>query len=522
MILSEITDMIIIEIIHKINHARFEEKIMLTYDFSDMRKEETLTSYLYRKIRADILEGRLKTGEKIPSKRTFSRNLGVSTVTAENVYAQLAAEGYLISRPRSGHYVAPIGGTLLFPRLRADPKAANLKSSGDGELPGRRSNDTEDDKSEENQKTPEINLADGRPEPETFPFGTWARIVREVLQEKRRELLTRAPGSGVAVLREEIARYLLQYQGLEATPDQIIIGAGTEYLYSLLIRLLGGDKVYAVETPGYPKTARIYETNRVAVKYIPMDRSGISMQALSKSGADVVHISPSHQFPTGITMPVGRRAELLEWAETSETEDRYIIEDDYDSEFRLAGRPIPLLMSMDRGGKVIYLNTFTKSLASTIRISYMVLPLSLLKRYREKLGFYSCTVSNFEQYTLAEFIRRGYFEKHINRMRTYYRRKQKMVLDQIRSGRLMEMVEIIGEGAGLHFILRVRTNRSEQELTELADGAGVRIFGMSHYGFMAAHSGENEQLPCMVVNYCSLSEEQIRTFPDRLYAAWNM
>lgn len=482
---------------------------MLTYDFHD-REDETLTAYLYRRIREDILEGRLKAGEKMPSKRAFSRNLGVSTVTVENVYAQLAAEGYLMPKARSGYFIAEIGDALLVPRRGSEDRNVPGPSGKESGAEGQQGGGT-------------IDLSGAKAEPETFPFGTWAKIVRGVLAARRTELLTRSPGNGIPELRQEIASYLLQYQSMNVSPDQIIIGAGTEYLYSLLIRLLGNDKVYALETPGYLKTGRIYESNRVRVRYIPMDGSGISMDALKSAGADVVHISPSHQFPTGITMPVRRRAELLRWA--GEKDGRYIIEDDYDSEFRLSGRPIPSLMSIDQDGRVIYLNTFTKSLASTIRISYMVLPRQLLWRYRRQLGFYSCTVSNFEQYTLAEFIRQGFFEKHINRMRTYYRKKQNLVLSSIEKSRLADMTEIVGEDAGLHFLLRVSAGKSGQELTELAAEKGVVIYGLEHYRQggqerVEEERSSGEQKPSMVVSYSGLTEEQIETFPGLLSEAW--
>lgn len=476
---------------------------MLTYDFHDL-KDETLTEYLYRRIRTDILEGRLSSGEKMPSKRAFARNVGVSTVTVENVYAQLMAEGYLTSKPRSGYFVEKIGDALLVPRGTGAEKAGMT--------------DTEElrESGTLHESRQEIDLTGAETDPDTFPFGIWAGIIRGLLQDRRRELLTRAPGTGIYPLRRQIADYLLQYQDLAVSPEQIVIGAGTEYLYSLLIRLLGNDRSYAVETPGYPKTARIYETNGVNVRFIPMDHAGISLKDLEESGADIVHISPSHQFPTGITMPAGRRAGLLAWADRRKG---YIIEDDYDSEFRLSGRPIPPLMSMDRAGRVIYLNTFTKSLACTVRISYMVLPERLLQRYREKLGFYSCTVSNFEQYTLAEFIRQGHFEKHINRMRTLYRKKQNQVLESIKRSGLPDMSDVEGAGAGLHFLLRVRTKRSGEELTERAKEAGVRIFCLDRYMERSAETAQPEY-PCMVVNYSGLTDRQIRDFPALLRKAW--
>ena len=209
----------------------------------------------------------------------------------------------------------------------------------------------------------------------------------------------------------------------------------------MIIQLLGREKKYALEDPGYRKIAQIYKSNNVNFEYIPLDSDGIDRKALEKSSAQVLHISPSHHFPTGIVTPISRRYELLSWA--SESAERYIIEDDYDSEFRFSGKPIPSLQSIDTLDKVIYINTFSKSLTSTIRISYMVLPKELMELYKKELSFYSCTVSNFEQYTLASFIQQGYFEKHINRMRNYYRAHRDRVMSAIKNHRLYDKVSII-------------------------------------------------------------------------------
>ena len=224
-------------------------------------------------------------------------------------------------------------------------------------------------------------------------------------------------------------------------PDQIVIGAGTEYLYGLLVQLLGNEKQYCVENPGYRKIVQVYRQYHISCKYADLDEMGMTFEGLRAAGADIAHISPNHHFPTGITMPAGRRYEILAWA--NERVGRYIIEDDYDSEFRLNGKPIPPLFSMDACEKVIYMNTFSKSLTPTIRISYMVLPVHLINRFYRELSFYACTVSNFEQYTLAAFIRKGYFEKHINRMRLYYSRQRKKMIETIRKSRLHDVCEIM-------------------------------------------------------------------------------
>ena len=254
---------------------------------------------------------------------------------------------------------------------------------------------------------------------ENFPFSVWAKLVREMVSGESATLLQPPPVGGIPELRKAIADHLYAFRGIGVSPEQIIIGAGTEYLYGLLIQLFGNTAIYAIEDPGYAKISKIYESHGVRVRHIPMDENGIRTEVLEASASDILHLSPSHHYPTGIVTSISRRYELLGWA--SKSEKRYIIEDDYDSEFRLLGRPIPALQSIDVMDKVIYMNTFSKSLSSTIRISYMVLPEKLLKMFYAKLGFYSCTVSNFEQYTLARFISGGYFEKHINRMRNYYR-----------------------------------------------------------------------------------------------------
>ena len=239
------------------------------------------------------------------------------------------------------------------------------------------------------------------------------------------------------------------------------------------------------------------------------------MDCLRESDADVVHISPSHHYPTGITTPVGRRYELLAW--TGEREGRYIIEDDSDCEFRLAGRPIPSLQSIDRLGRVIYMNTFTKSLTSTIRIAYMVLPPALMQEFQEKLGFYSCTVSNFEQYTLSDFIGGGYFEKHINRMRNYYREKRDALLRAVAGSPLADRAEVRNADAGLHFLMKVDTRLDDEALISRAASAGIRISCLSQYYHGDAAEPERHTV---VVNYAGLEREQLQRTADGLYRAW--
>lgn len=429
---------------------------MLTYSFTNL-KNESLYTHLYQCIRQDIVDGKLISGEKLPSKRSFAKNLGVSTITIENAYAQLLSEGYIYSIPKKGFYVSDFKNNVIKP-VKLTTENVELSSGQSDFLADFSSNQTR---------------------PENFPFSIWAKLMRETFNTNSPELMTKPPCGGIMGLRQAIATHLEQFRGMHVQPEQIFIGAGTEYLYGLLIQLLGFDKKYAIENPGYEKIAAIYHSYSVEYHYIPMDDNGILVDELEKSGADVVHISPSHHFPTGIVTPISRRYELLGWAAASA--DRYIIEDDYDSEFRLTGKPIPSLQSMDITQKVIYINTFTKSLSSTMRISYMVLPPELANRFLERLSFYSCTVSNFEQYALMRFINEGYFEKHINRMRNFYHKQRDILLGAIKNSPLASHVTIMEEDSGLHFLLKVDTELSDEELMQRALQKGVKLNSLSTY-----------------------------------------
>ena len=460
----------------------------------DIFSKEPLYVQIGQFIKQQIRSGQLPPGTKLPSLRRLAAVLQISRTTAETCYNQLMAEGFVESLPQKGYYAADI----LLSEKKPAAKPAGVKTAPDVQY----------------------DFANNYIDATTFPAALWRRHISRALRD--RELLSGyGDPQGEPALRQALAEYSHESRGVSCSPEQIIIGAGTEYLYGLLIRLLGNDLVYAVESPGYPKTARIYESGGVRVCPIPMDGKGMDVGKLRESGADVVHVSPSHQFPTGVTMPVSRRSELLAWS-TEGSALRYIIEDDYDSEFRLSGRPIPSLMSIDRSGTVIYLNTFTKSVAPTIRISYMVLPEALLARYRSKLGFYSCTVANYEQYILAEFIRRGHFEKHINRMRNQYRQKRDRLLDAIRRCGPDGNMEAEGADAGLHFLLHVSVRCGEEELSRRAAASGVRIFGLGTYALHGVGETDRaEQDPCMVVSYSGLTDEQIPEATRRLKEAWS-
>ena len=346
---------------------------------------------------------------------------------------------------------------------------------------------------------------------EDFPFTVWARLMRQTILEQDTALLRPAPPSGAAVLREAIAQYLRQFRGMAVSPEEIIVGAGTEVLYNLLVQLLGRDKCYAVEEPGYGKIARIYGVNQVALEYIGVDEKGLDIAALRRTEADVVHISPSHHYPTGIVMPIGRRHELLRWA--AQKPGRYILEDDYDSEFRFVGRPIPTLYSADENRRVIYINTFSKTIAPSIRISYMVLPPELLERFRARLGFYACTVSAFEQYTLANFMARGHYEQHLNRMRKRYHQKRDAVIETIEKSGLG--ARITEQDAGLHFLMTLPTALSDARLREQAAARGLHLPLLSDYYRVP----ETAPSHVLVVNYSGMDLQKLPEALLRLRAA---
>lgn len=465
---------------------------MLTYSFTDIGSD-SLYEHLYKCIKKDILNRILTVNEKLPSKRTLAKNLNISTITVENAYAQLMAEGYIYSIPKKGYFVSDVSA---FIRYSKTDNSSTTQSFDDYSKP------------DENYFADFISNSIN---PDNFPFSIWTKIIREVISEETNELMKNPPSGGIPKLRNAIAKYLLEFRGIDVDPRQIIIGAGTEYIYSLLIQLFNEDAVYGVEDPGYKKISLIYKSHGSKCRHIPMDNNGISMDFLNESDIDILHISPSHHYPTGIVTPISRRYELLNWA--SQSDKRYIIEDDYDCEFRLQGNPIPSLKSIDVLEKVIYINTFSKSLASTIRISYMVLPKHLLDLFYKKLGFYSCTVSNFEQLTLARFIEKGFFEKHINRQRNFYKSQRNVLLECIKKNFTDLNYTIKEEDAGLHFLLKIDTEYSDEELVKRAKENGLRIACLSQY----YSDNPNDTLHTIVVNYSGLDTKKIPEAINRLY-----
>ena len=452
---------------------------MLTYDLAE-RGSRTMYEFLYEKMKEDIMQGVLKTGEKLPSKRAMAEHMDVSIKTVENAYNQLLLEGYITSAEKKGYFVSKLSkgghGTTVYEGFTTKYKEEQVLADFTAH---------------------NINY-------DKFPFASWAKVMRETLTDYDTSLLKMVPFNGVEELRIQIAEYLYRYRGMQVSPDNIIIGAGTEYLYGRLLQLLGKDAFYAVENPGYKKISRLYEANGVKWTYIDIDKRGMNVDALRASGASVAHVSPEHHYPVGIVTPIGRRQELLAWA--AEEMGSYIIEDDYDCEFRLVGRAIPSLQSMDANHRVIYMNNFSKTMVPSLRVSYMVLPEKLMERYLSTMSFYSCSVSGFEQYALARFMEKGYFERHIRRSIHYYKQQRDKICSMFRASSLNKISRIIETGAGTHFLLRVDTDLSDVEIKWAAKERGVLIQCLSEYCF------ENQHLykGFLIINYSDMEEERLK------------
>lgn len=466
----------------------------------DSRSSTPLYEQLYLYIKEEIMNGHLRAKEKLPSKRTLCAHLKVSQNTVETAYAQLTAEGYVFSKPKSGYYVQTMGSPLI-----AEPHpAAFCGSTSQAKAMPKPS------------ALPRYDFRTNEVDTDRFPFSAWAKLSRETLCEDSRHLLEAIDPQGDEGLRAEIARYLHDFRGIEASPDRIIVGAGSEYLLGLAVQLLGREKLYAVENPGYLKIRKILGGNGAKTVSIPLDENGIRPDKLIDSGAEIVHVTPSHHFPLGIIMPAARRQQLLHWA--AEADGRFILEDDYDSEFRFSGRPIPALQGLDRSGRVIYFNTFAKSLAPSLRIGYMVLPVPLLEIYLRDFRFYSSTVPSFEQITLRRFLHDGYFERHLSRMRNVYKAQRDRLLQEIGRYNRSRKITVSGQDTGLHLLLRVENGMSETQLVASALAAGVKVYGLSGYCSEPADvSGSH-----IVLGYAGFPPDDIADAVARLAKAWKI
>lgn len=473
---------------------------MLDYDL-ESRGELSLYEFVYRSIRRDIEAGTLASHEKLPSKRAFAQHLGVSLITVENAYAQLVTEGYCYTRPRSGYYVSELSFRNV--SMREWDKGTGHLSHCQQSLTNNGTNDLSlCPKSAPASFALDLSRVDVDP---AMVSRVWGKALRRVLSaESDEELYGSQPPKGTLRLRRAIARRLHETRGLEADPERIVVGAGSQLLDAALVQLLRPRGSVALENPGYPRLAQIYESAGLPVSPIGLDDEGMSMEGLQASDASLVHVMPSHQFPTGIVTSIRRRYELLAWA--SEVEGRYIVEDDYDAPFRLAGRPVASLASIDVTGHVIYTNTFSKSLGPALRMAFMVLPPKLAEAWDERVGFYANTVSVIDQIALARMIEEGDYERHVNRYRKVQRDVRDAFVDEMIRLAPSGRVRVEQADSGLHFVLSIE-GADEEQIAAAALERGVRLSPMEDYAIASLLPHDDARF---AIQYGGLDAESAR------------
>ncbi|MCD7726599.1 MAG: PLP-dependent aminotransferase family protein [Clostridiales bacterium] len=459
------------------------------------KSDKTLYQQIYEYIRNEIRTGSLLQNEKLPSTRFLAEYLQVSRTTVDMAYGQLAAEGYLEARPQRGYFVCAVDNLY---DIETQPSEEKQSCRPVGE-----------------QAVYACDFSPDAIDMSFFPYATWKKITKNILVDAKSSMFALGEPQGDLELRTTICRYLHGSRGVNCEPEQIIIGAGNDFLLLLLEKILGRHVHVAMENPTYVKAYKIFRSFAYPISFVPMDENGMRVDALRRTEAQVAYVMPSHQYPAGVAMPIGRRLELLKWA--SQAEGRYLIEDDYDSEFRYKGKPLPSLQASDSSGRVVYIGTFSKAIAPAIRISYMVLPYALLDKYRTECGFFSSTVSRIDQAILNEFIRDGYFERYLNKMRKQYRMKHDFLLNELRP--LEKRFRIGGDHAGLHILLTDQTGGKEEELAALAAKAGVKVYAMG--SFRMENDREASEPATMILGYGGLTIEEIREGVELLKRVWS-
>ena len=455
----------------------------------DTRSRIPRYEQIYDYIKTDIQSGRIPYGEKLPSTRFLSKHLEVSRSTVELAYEQLLSEGYIESVPYKGFFVAQIDELYHLKKDKPQPQ-----------------------KERKEARRYRYDFTPNGVDLKSFPYNVWRKLSKDILMDDRTELFRSGDSQGEYGFRSAICSYLYQARGVDCTPDQIIVGAGSDYILMLLGMILGMDHTIAFEDPTYKQAYRMAGGMSYNCIPVSMDKNGMKVTELEKSGGDIAYVTPSHQYPTGVIMPIRRRMELLKWA--CEAQGRYIVEDDYDSEFRYKGKPIPALKGYDASDKVIYLGTFSKSIAPAIRLSYMVLPKPLLEAYEQKARFVNSTVSKVDQLIVQKFIEEGYYERHLNKTRALYKSRHDVLIEELRP--MADICTISGENAGVHLLLTFQNGMTEEELIDRAAKEDIRVYGLSDYRIK-----ENcKEKATILLGYANLTEEQIRKAARLLRDCW--
>lgn len=455
----------------------------------DAKSSKNLYEQIYEHIKQEIQTGNICCGEKLPSTRLLAEQLDISRSTAQLAYEQLLSEGYIEAVPCKGYFVCQMEELY---HLEHEPV-------------------TQEKMAEPHEPNFQYDFSPNGIDLDHFPYSTWRKLSREVLQDDQKELFHLGDARGELGLRTAICEYLHQARGVNVQPSQIVLGAGNDYLLMLLSCMLGMDHRIAMESPTYRHAYDIFKKLGYDCCTVTMDKSGMNVQELRESGANIAYVMPSHQYPLGIVMPIKRRQELLQWA--AEQPGRYIIEDDYDSEFRYIGKPIPSLQGSDSHQRVIYIGTFSKSIAPAIRISYLVLPKSLLERYENAGRSFSCTVSRIDQKMVQLFMERGYYERHLNKMRALYKSKHDVLLAELK--KVKGIRKILGDRSGVHILLQMVSGVSEEERILQAERAGIKVYPLSEYCIDDRIYG-----PTIILGYATMTEDEIRKAVGILSEVW--
>lgn len=458
--------------------------------YLDSQSKKPYYEQIYAYMREEIRAGRIGCHEKMPSSRKLAENLGVSRSTVDTAYAQLLAEGYIESRPKSGYYVCNIDELLNMVPVAYPPSIPAVVEK------------------EEVRWDFSPTGADSL----NFPDAYWRKLSRECINYDDGTIFRSSEPQGDWGLRRELSNYLRQNRGVLAQPDNIIIGAGSQYLMMLLLRLIGKHSVIAMENPAYMPSYTTFQSLERKVVAISTDEHGLSVEELKGSEANIAYVTPSHQYPLGMVMPVSRRTKLLNWANYEP--NRYIIEDDYDSEFRYQGKPIPALQGMDKGKKVIYLGSFSKVVSPAIRMSYMVLPDSLLAKYQRLFQTFPSTVSRLDQAIMTRFLSEGYFERHLNRLRNRYKTRHDIMLRELKKRK--ELVRLSGTNAGSYIVLEWLGLMGEEELLEEAKKLKVKLYPLRQYEIAPSF----HMYPTFLMGFAQLSETEIEEAFQALFDVW--
>ena len=447
-----------------------------------------LYEQIYDHIKKEIQNGGLPFQERLPSTRKLAQYLQVSRSTVDMAYEQLLSEGYIEAVPCRGYFVSEMDGLYRGVQKENGEKIPSLPR----------------------EEHFEFDFSPNGVDLDSFPHNAWRKLSKGILMDDNKELFMLGAPSGENQLKETIAAHLHQSRGVNCSPGQVVIGAGTDYLLMLLQVVFGEKLSIAMENPTYKKAYQVLENLGNEMCVIDMDKYGMDVDKLALSRARIAYVMPSHQYPLGTVMPIRRRMQLLDWADGSD--DRFILEDDYDSEFRYKGKPIPALQGFDSHGKVIYLGTFSKSIAPAIRVSYLVLPDTLMGKYQQRGTAFSSTVSRVDQRIVADFLKEGYYERHLNKMRSIYKSRHDVLLEGLKE---IPDIEITGENAGVHLLVRFTGKKTEEEAVNQAKKAGIRVYGLSGY-----YVKEKEETHTVILGYANLKEAAIEEAVKRLKKVW--